>query len=86
MDRLVAEEIDIDELPSEAAPTRAPVGRIGELWERFQALKPNRVLKVECRDRIHVGTTDRALRKKARNAGIPLRSQRVDATFFCWKG
>lgn len=85
MDTLNAEEIDIKELPAEALLMRPPTGRMGELWKRFRALEPRRALKVACRDRVHVGSTDRGLREKAQKAGIRLMSRRVESTLYCWK-
>ena len=85
-DRLVAEEINVDDVPEATQPRRHPQGRIGELWERFLRLAPGRSLKVKCRTPTHVASTDRELAKKAAKAGLALESRRVGADYYCWKG
>lgn len=85
MDTLVANEISIDAIPAAPKKMKKPVGRIGQLWMRFYALTPGRALTVECRDDIHVGTTDRAIAGKAKRMGIGIESRRVGSTLYLWK-
>lgn len=84
MDMLHAEEISVDQIPDPEVG-RKPIGRSGELWVRFQALKVGVALKVKCRDSIHAGTTDRDLRAKAAKAGLKMASKRVGADYYCWR-
>lgn len=84
MDRLVVEEVGMEEVPM-ALGQRHPQGRIGELWALFRELKPRRSLKVECRDTVHVGSTDRQMRQKAKKAAMELGSRRVGTLYYCWK-
>lgn len=85
MDRLVADEFDIAEVPKTTLPARAPMGRAGELWERFQALAPGKALKVACRDKTHVGTTARSLNAKAKEAGIGMGCKRMPVELWVWR-
>jgi hypothetical protein len=84
MDRLKAEVISLDAVPT-VNVVRKPLGRIGELWVRFQQLAKGEALKVACRDTIHVGTTSREMRSKAKHAGVPIGERRVVNDYFCWK-
>jgi hypothetical protein len=84
MDRLKAEVISLDAVPT-VDVVRKPLGRIGELWVRFQQLAKGEALKVACRDTIHVGTTSREMRSKAKHAGVPMCERRVVNDYFCWK-
>jgi hypothetical protein len=88
VDRLIAEEVSLDAVPADVVRGRHPIGRSGELWVRFQALRMGVALKVKCRDIPHVGQTDRQLRKRVtggemRDFGID--SKRVGLDYFCWK-
>lgn len=85
MDRLVAEEVDIDAVPKTIASLRTPSGRAGELWLKFQTLAPGKALKVACRDKIHVGTTVRNLQEKAAVVGIKVGSKRMLTELWVWK-
>ena len=85
MDTLVAEEVSLADVPL-VKEVKHPQGRAGELWVRFLALATGKVLKVQCRDTQHVGQTDRGLRSKARKANVEIKSQRVDSTYYCWRG
>jgi len=85
MDRLVAEIVPMDQVPSGATQPRHPQGRSGELWTMFERLPAGQSIKVQCRDAVHVATTDRQLRVKAKSVGIAVGSLRFGANYYCWK-
>lgn len=84
MDSLDAREISLEEIPVPTEPIRV-VGRMGQLWLWLRDAKPTAALEVACRDRVHLGSTHRPLRKKAQAAGIRFWWGAVGSTYYISK-
>ena len=82
MDKLVATEVDISEIPTDAPLLRRPVGRIGEAWEKMLKLAPGKALLIENRSVPHAGMTCRQLTKKAKKAKREITVKRVGTSIF----
>lgn len=64
LDTLEFEIVDETDVPRSTPPQRR-VGRTGEIWNQLDQLPAGKFLKVKNRNRQHMGTTARALRKTA---------------------
>lgn len=84
MEKLVAEEIAIEDVPENTVDMKRSGGRAGELWDRLLALKPGIALKVTNRDIGHAGTTSRDLREKAKKLGREAVTKRSETTLYCY--
>lgn len=84
MDTLKSREIALEEIPV-ASETVRIVGRMGQLWMWLRDAKPTAALEVVCRDRVHLGSTHRPLRKKAKAAGIGFYWSAVGSTYYISK-
>lgn len=77
-------EVRIDDIPEARDEPQHPRGRLGELFERIKTLKRGVALEVECRDRVHAGSTMRHMRNKAEKAGLGIDSRRIGNTYYVW--
>lgn len=84
MDTLKSREIALEEIPVASEAVRI-VGRMGQLWMWLRDAKPTAALEVVCRDRVHLGSTHRPLRKKAKAAGIGFYWSAVGSTYYISK-
>jgi hypothetical protein len=71
-DALECEVVDEEALPSVDAMKFRRAGRLGKIWDKLDELEPPKYLKIVNRDRNHLGTTSRELRKSAKKMGVVL--------------